>query len=238
MQLKQTVPDDQVESYRVIWEGVALPSILYGVEALLVSQGVIEALDKVQAQVAKALIGVSVSSANVVAEVELGFRPFHLRVAAATVKFVLKHTKSSKGCKLTKELMRECLADPNNSYRKHLDRLLQPIGENGGETGGTPSEESDRVGRINVDNDTLAPASDLVEEAEACQGGIMVKNTMQVQDHECGSREQGQLLQESCGVCRSGPCSSVSTVLQRAQQQDTPSHGVQSDQASSFQDQG
>ena len=78
---------------------------MYGVDALLVSHGVIEVLDKIQAQVAKALIGVSMSSANVVAEV--GFKPFHLRVAAATVKFVLKHTKSSKGCRLTKELMRE-----------------------------------------------------------------------------------------------------------------------------------
>ena len=129
LRLKQTVPD-QVESYRAIWEGVALPSILYGVEALLVSQEIIEALDKIQAQVAKALLGVGVSSANVVAEVELGFKPFHLRIAAATVKFVLKHTKSSAGCKLAKELMNECLVDPSNSYRKHLDRLLQPIGEN------------------------------------------------------------------------------------------------------------
>ena len=80
---------------------------MYGVDALLVSHGVIEVLDKIQAQVAKALIGVSKSSGNVVAEVELGFKPFHLRVAAATVKFVLMHTKSSKGCRLTKELMRE-----------------------------------------------------------------------------------------------------------------------------------
>ena len=65
-----------MESYRAIWEGVALPSILYGVEALLVSQEIIEALDKIQAQVAKALLGVGVSSANVVAEVELEFKPY------------------------------------------------------------------------------------------------------------------------------------------------------------------
>ena len=126
--LRQTVPD-QVDSFRAIWESVAMPSILYGVEALIVSQSTIEALDRIQAQVAKALIGVGVSSANVVAEVELGFKPFHLRIATATVKFIVKHFQSSDGCKLTKELLKECLDEPSNTYRKYLDRLLLPVGE-------------------------------------------------------------------------------------------------------------
>ena len=36
---------------------------------------------------------------------------------------------SSEGCKLTKELMKKCLDDPFNSYRKYLDRLLQQVRE-------------------------------------------------------------------------------------------------------------
>ena len=63
---------------------------MYGVEALIDSQETIENLDRIQALVAKILIGVGVSSANVVAEVELGFKPFHLRIATVTVKFIFK----------------------------------------------------------------------------------------------------------------------------------------------------
>ena len=35
------------------------------------------------------MIGVGVCSVNVVAELEFGFKPFHLRIATATVKLIV-----------------------------------------------------------------------------------------------------------------------------------------------------
>ena len=102
--LKRTVPD-QVAVYRALWESVAVPGILYGAEALPVSMAVIKELDDIQRWVAKVLLGVGTSTIGAVSELEMGFRPFHMRILIAKINFYLK-VKSGKGkC----ELSRTCL---------------------------------------------------------------------------------------------------------------------------------
>ena len=49
------------------------------------------------------------------------------------------------------------------------------------------------AGQFTVVDETSVLASNMVEEAEACQGGV--------QNHECRFLELGQLLQEPCSVC-------------------------------------
>ena len=125
--LKRTVPD-QVAVYRALWESVAVPGILYGVEALPVSMAVIKELDDIQRWVAKVLLGVGTSTIGAVSELEMGFRPFHMRILVAKVNFYLK-VKSGKGkCELSRTCMELLGTLQSSAYLLDLERLLEPVG--------------------------------------------------------------------------------------------------------------
>ena len=139
LRLKRTVPD-QVQVYRATWENVAVPAILYGAEALVVSNDVIKELDRIQRDIAKLLLGVNGSTVGEVSELEMGFKPFHYRITALKIKFMTKTLSGETGCNLTKELMINLLQMPDSKFMINLDELLMPLG----------------IDRNEVDNKTLA----------------------------------------------------------------------------------
>ena len=59
-----------------MWLNMAIPSILYACESIPFSNSSIVSINRVQAQLAKALLGVPISAPNFVAQTELGFRDF------------------------------------------------------------------------------------------------------------------------------------------------------------------
>ena len=86
----RTIPDC-IKIYRAVWENVAIPSILYGCEALIWSSQHINELDKIQHAYAKNLLGLNQSTANEISSIELGFRPFWLRILTRKLDFITKH---------------------------------------------------------------------------------------------------------------------------------------------------
>ena len=59
-----------------MWLNMAIPSILYACESIPFSDSSITAINRVQSQLAKAVLGVPISAPNFVAQTELGFRDF------------------------------------------------------------------------------------------------------------------------------------------------------------------
>ena len=59
-----------------MWLNMAIPSILYACESIPFSDSSITSINRVQSQLAKALLGVPISAPNFVAQTEMGFRDF------------------------------------------------------------------------------------------------------------------------------------------------------------------
>ena len=100
--LKRTMPDSTLV-YRTIWENIAVPLIMYGGEAIPVSEKTVSSLDQIQATLAKIILGTPPSTVNSVAQLEFGLRTFKHRIAFQKIKFILKVRNGEEGCEATKE---------------------------------------------------------------------------------------------------------------------------------------
>ena len=125
--LRRTVPD-QVAVYRALWESVAVAGIMYGTEPLTISNEVIMELDDIQRWVAKVLLGVNTSTASCVAELELGFKPFHLRLLTAKINFYLKVKSGKSRCELTRSCLSMLESLESSQFLQNLRDLLLPVG--------------------------------------------------------------------------------------------------------------
>ena len=59
-----------------MWLNMAIPSILYACDSIPFSDSSILSINRVQSQLAKAVLGVPISAPNFVAQTEMGFRDF------------------------------------------------------------------------------------------------------------------------------------------------------------------
>ena len=81
---------DPVRLAVTTWENIAIPSIMYGCESVIFSEAKILELEKIQSQVAKWILGVPRSSANVCAQTELGFKPFKMLIYRQQLNFYFR----------------------------------------------------------------------------------------------------------------------------------------------------
>ena len=78
---------DGVEAESMVWNCVAIPAIMYGVDLIPISDSVVQDLDTVQFKLGKALLGLPLSLANPALYVELGWKPFQLRIAQSKLRY-------------------------------------------------------------------------------------------------------------------------------------------------------
>ena len=81
---------DPVRLAVTTWENIAIPSIMYGCESVIFSESKLLELEKIQSQVAKWILGVPRSSANICAQTELGFKPFKLLIYRQQLGFYFR----------------------------------------------------------------------------------------------------------------------------------------------------
>ena len=117
---------DTIEVYLALWNNVALPSILYGVEALPVHMSTIRELDKVQNELGKAILGVSNSTLNAAVNLELGVKSILHRVITLKLLFINKCMSEQTKCKYSRELMEFTLTN-NTHYMQNMNELLSLI---------------------------------------------------------------------------------------------------------------
>ena len=78
---------DVVDVICCTWKNVAIPSILFGCESIPFCDTNIEEIERVQSQVAKFALGVKVTTPNICAQTELGFKPFRQLLYENQLKF-------------------------------------------------------------------------------------------------------------------------------------------------------
>ena len=99
---------DKLVAASSIWNNVAVPAIMYGADVVAISDEVIGELDIVQNKLGKAILGLPLSTANPVVIVELGWKPFRLRVAQSKLSYFKRVCNEAfKGSSLVASCMNE-----------------------------------------------------------------------------------------------------------------------------------
>ena len=71
-----------------LWERCAIPAVLYAVEAMLVTDGVVDKLDSIQHQVARFILQLPRSTAKVAGYMDAGFKPIKDRIRERVALYV------------------------------------------------------------------------------------------------------------------------------------------------------
>ena len=81
---------DVMDVVLATWSNIAIPAILSGCEVIPFSEQSIEAIESIQAKLAKAVLDLPVSAPNVCAQTELGLKPFRLVLWQHQLSFYLR----------------------------------------------------------------------------------------------------------------------------------------------------
>ena len=81
---------DVVEASLATWNQIALPTILFGCESILFTESTILGLERIQSEIAKRILGLSVNTVNISAQTELGILPFRLALYKVQLKFYFR----------------------------------------------------------------------------------------------------------------------------------------------------
>ena len=81
---------DTAEVALCTWSNVGIPAILTGCEMIPFSENTLTSIERIQAQVAKFVLGVSVSTPNICAQTELGLKPFRQLLWEHQLKFFFR----------------------------------------------------------------------------------------------------------------------------------------------------
>ena len=112
---------DNISSSSAIWQNIAIPGILCGMDAIPVSSAVIQEIEIIQNQVGKALIRAPLSKENVVVQVELGITG---GIMQATHFFQRLNSQDFKGS----SLLKSCMLHQNNLYITNTMDILGHLG--------------------------------------------------------------------------------------------------------------
>ena len=81
---------DVVDMALATWNQIAIPSILFGCDSIIFTESTILGLERVQSEIAKNILGLSVNTVNVAAQTELGILPFRLMLYRCQLKFYFR----------------------------------------------------------------------------------------------------------------------------------------------------
>ena len=105
---------------------MALPAILYGVDAVPVLESTVDELELIQNKLGKALLNLPPFSANPVVNTKLGWKPLRLRITQSKfVYFKRCNDKDFKGNPLVKACMEWNLSNSGSLYMNNLNSLLR-----------------------------------------------------------------------------------------------------------------
>ena len=117
---------DRIMALSTLWINVALPAILYGVEAVSVSEHIIQQLDLIQTKLGKSVLRIPYSSANTIIYTELGWKPIRLQIAAAKLRFFKRvEDREFKGSQLVKTCMEWNKGNGRSLYITNHDLLAK-----------------------------------------------------------------------------------------------------------------
>ena len=121
---------DMVDATLATWGNIAIPSILFGCETILFSETTIIEIEKVQAQIAKKLLGLPSSTANICAQTELGIIPFRLALYQAQLAFYFRVLDMSSQRLAKKAMMEHLSMDWHSPYISYILGIRESVSLN------------------------------------------------------------------------------------------------------------
>ena len=119
---------DTIEVGLATWNNIAMPSVMYGCEAVPFNNTALDSIDRMQAAVAKGLTGLPVSAPNLVAQTVLGMRYARHRIYEAQLKFFLRVCMLDRG-RWSRDAMECHLAGRWISpYIAHITKVKMEVG--------------------------------------------------------------------------------------------------------------
>ena len=119
---KRYIPDT-ISVYIALWEQVAIASMMHGVEGTIMDVETIEKLEKSQIHFGKSILGVRPSTANSSVYLELGFKPFLMRILKSKLEYV-KRARTLKDTALVKMCLEWQKQSKTSSWWKNLKELI------------------------------------------------------------------------------------------------------------------
>ena len=124
--LAKTGPD-VVDMAIATWSNIAIPSILTGCEVIPFSDATIEAIERLQSQLAKSILGLRQTAPNICAQTELGFKPFRMLLWKHQLGFYQRLIKLP-GKRWASRALSEHLAGTWSSpYVAYITRIMEKI---------------------------------------------------------------------------------------------------------------
>ena len=113
-----------------MWNNVAIPSIIYGLEAFPFDIKQEDDLEAIQIALGRSILGVRHSTSSLVIYTELGLKPIGLLISERKIRYV-QHVleKDSQTSELVKLLMTQELAEKSSPFYKDLARQVEPINQ-------------------------------------------------------------------------------------------------------------
>ena len=81
---------DIIDTVLATWSNIAVPSILSGCEMITFTDTTIQAIERVQGQLAKHALGLPQSTPNICAQTELGLEPFRMKLYQQQLSFYIR----------------------------------------------------------------------------------------------------------------------------------------------------
>ena len=118
---------DIVDAALASWNQVALPSILYGCESIVFSETTILGLERIQAEIAKNILGLSSNTANICAQSELGILPFRFSLYRSQLRFYFRVLYLPDGHWVKKALLEHLSLAWPSPYLKNIISIREKV---------------------------------------------------------------------------------------------------------------
>ena len=116
---------DIVDMAIATWNNIAIPSILSGCEMMTFPDSTIEAIERIQSQLAKSVLGLSQSAPNICAQSEMGFKPFRLLLWRHQLNFYLRLIKLPQSRWASKALQEHLSGGWSSPYIAYITRIME-----------------------------------------------------------------------------------------------------------------
>ena len=116
---------DVVDTVLATWSNIAIPSILSGCEVIPFSDTTIEAIERMQSQLAKHVLGLPLSAPNICAQTELGLKPFRMILYEKQLNFYTRVMNLPQSRWVHRVLSEHLRGDWVSPYMAYIAKIRQ-----------------------------------------------------------------------------------------------------------------
>ena len=116
---------DVVDTVLATWSNIAIPSILSGCEVIPFSDTTIEAIERMQSQLAKHVLGLPLSAPNICAQTELGLKPFRMILYKKQLNFYTRVMNLPQSRWVHRVLSEHLRGDWVSPYMAYIAKIRQ-----------------------------------------------------------------------------------------------------------------